>query len=95
MNIEALEASIMTSPIMASDGNHSARVLRIAENLAGLPQRDAADDGQDRTAQIMSRVSVLARSMATDLRSGFLTPRDAARLLDDLASVGDLCFRRG
>lgn len=89
MTYDDLQQRILDHAILASDGSHSARVWRVAEAV-----RDSADQGQghDRLLHLMSRVGVLCRGLANDLRSDHTTAEQAAALLDHLADIGDLSF---
>ena len=89
MSYHDLEKRIASRPILASDGNHSLRLCRIGENVAGQARRIRSDD---RLLHLMSRVGVFSRSLATDLRSGHTSPEEAATLLDQLADLGELTF---
>lgn len=89
MEFNGLGERLRENEIAASDGSHSLRVWRIAENL----NEHATDDpAGDRLSHLMSRVGVFARSLAKDLRSGQTSPNEAAVLLDYLADIGDIAF---
>lgn len=83
--LATLHRLITDDPMPALDGDHGARLWRIAENA-----RQAIRDGDDRLPHVLSRVAVLARGVADDLRTGRLSPERAATLLDRLAMMGDL-----
>lgn len=89
MSYREIRQRILHRPILASDGNHSRRLCRVADNVADHATREKADD---RLLHLMSRVGVFSRSLATDLRSGEISPVDAALLLDQLADLGALSF---
>lgn len=91
MSYETLRHRVFARPIAASDGNHSARLWRIAENVRDHARPDSSDD---RLLHLMSRVGVLSRGLAADLRSGHTSPEAVATLLDQLAELGDLSFEQ-
>lgn len=91
MGIEELRARILEAPINASDGNHSARVWRVAENVQQHALQQPEDD---RLLHLMSRVGVLCRGLARDLRAGEVTKEQAATLLDQLADIGDTSLEK-
>lgn len=84
--LDLLRSSILDRPIIALDGNHSARLWRIAANL---PESAAAAPTHAAVAHLFSRVAVLARGMTADLRSASLSPENAAALLDQLAMAAE------
>lgn len=89
MTIEELEEFVFQRPIMASDGNHSARLWRVAENVQDNVDCSLPDE---RLLHLISRVGVFSRSLARDLRSGFASPEQVAILLDQLADLGEIGF---
>lgn len=90
MSYDSLRERVFARPIGASDGNHSARLWRIAENVRDHTRRDSDDD---RLLHLISRVGALCRGLAVDLRSGHTSPEEVATLLDQLADLGDLSFQ--
>ena len=84
-----LRRQVLDHPILASDGNHSARLWRVAECVGTHASQNSSDD---RLLHLMSRVGILCEGMANDLRSGDLSLDDAARLLNYLAKLGELSF---
>lgn len=88
--LEALRKSVLGSPIVASDGNHSARLWRVAENLQSHALLNPTDD---RLLHLMSRIGVLCQGLANDLRSGQTSSEEVATLLEQLASLGDVSFK--
>ena len=91
MSYEGLRQRVLGDPILASDGDHSARLWRVAENICDHARRNSSDD---RLLHLMSRVGILCRSLAKDLRSGHTSPQQVATLLDQLADLGDLSFEQ-
>lgn len=91
MDYATLEKRVLGQSIAASDGSHSGRVWRIAINIRGHAQRDSSDD---RLLHLMSRVGVLARGLANDMRCGHTSLEEAAIVLDQLADLGDLSFEQ-
>jgi hypothetical protein len=91
MPYEDLRERVLAKPILGSDGNHSARLWRIAENVHEHALRSPTDDG---LLHLTSRVGVFCRSLAADLRAGHNSPEDVAVLLDQLAELGDLSFEQ-
>lgn len=89
MDLSALRTKIMKHPISASDGNHSARLERVLDNIQNNARANVQDD---RLIHLMSRVGVLTRTLARDLRSGFISQEDAATILEQIAELGDICF---
>ena len=89
MDLRKIEQAIKSREIMATDGNHSARLWRVAENVKARAQENSNDD---RLVHLMSRVGVLARGLAHDLRSGHSPKDEVATILDQLADLGDLSF---
>lgn len=89
MNLEELRRRVLDRPIRASDGNHSARLWRVAENVQANVDFHSSDD---RLLHLMSRVGVLSRSLARDLRSGHTSVEQASSLLDQLADMGEISF---
>lgn len=86
MDYFELKARIFSRRISASDGCHTARVWRIAENVRdNLPECSG-----ERLLHILSRVQVLTQSLARDLRSGHTSPEGAAMVLDQLAQLANL-----
>ena len=82
-----LKHAIEAYPILASDGDHSARLWRVAEGVL-------EKNGSEGELHLLSRVGQRAKGIATDLRSGQLSPEDAARLLAQLATVGEVAFQQ-
>lgn len=91
MNCKFIRQRILENPILASDGNHSERLWRVAENVRDHARRDSSDD---RLVHAMSRIGVLCRGLAKDIRSGHTSAEHAAVLLDQLAALGDLSFEQ-
>lgn len=91
MSYESLRQRVLDQPIIASDGNHSARLWRVAINVRDHAHHNSSDD---RLLHLMARVGGLCRSLAKDLRSGHTSPEEAATLLDQLADLGDLSFEQ-
>jgi len=91
MSYDCVRQRILDQPIIASDGNHSARLWRVAVNVRDHAHRDSSDD---RLLHLMARVGGLCRSLAKDLRSGHTSSEHAATLLDQLADLGDLSFEQ-
>jgi hypothetical protein len=89
MSYDNLRRRILDELISASDGNHSARLWRVAENIQDYAHHDPTDE---RLLHLLSRVGVLCRGLAKDLRTGHTTIGQAATLLDQLADLGDLNF---
>lgn len=89
MNVEELRTRIIESPIYASDGNHSLRLWRVAENIQQHAEQCPTDD---RMLHLMSRVGVLCRGLARDLREGRVTAHDVATILEQAADIGELSF---
>jgi hypothetical protein len=87
MKYDDLKRRVLENPVLASDGNHSARLWRVAENVRDHANRHSSDD---RLLHLMGRIGVLCRSLAKDLRSGHTSPDQVAALLDRLADLGDL-----
>lgn len=90
-DLDALRKRILGTPLLASDGSHSARLWRVAENLIEAARETSPNDA---LLHLMSRVGVFCRGLAEDLQAGRVSEADAAKLLDQLADVGDLGFRR-
>lgn len=90
MRIEELRHGILDRPIIGSDGNHSARLWRVAENISDHLNRKPSDD---RLPHLMSRIGNLSRGLARDLRGGHTTAQQAAILPEQLADLGDLSFK--
>ena len=89
MKLDKLRGRVLARPINASDGSHSQRLWRIAENI----QSQALPKGRDdRLLHLMSRIGNLTRPLAKDIRSGFVSVEDAAVLSDQLADLGDIYF---
>lgn len=91
MNFDSLRERILGQSIEASDGNHSARLWRVAENVRDHALHDSSDD---RLFHLMGRVGILCRSLARDVRTGHNSIEEAATLLDQLADLGDLSFEQ-
>lgn len=91
MDYHSLRRCVLDNPILASDGNHSARLWRVAENVRDHACRDASDD---RLLHLLSRLGLLCRSLAKDVRSGHTPPEQAATLLDQIADMGDLSLEQ-
>jgi hypothetical protein len=91
MSYDSLRERVFDEPIVASDGNHSLRLWRVAENVRDHARRDACDD---RLLHLMARIGGLCRSLSADLRSGHTSPAEVAILLDQLADLGDLSFEQ-
>lgn len=89
MTFAEIEKRVFNQPILASDGNHSARLWRVAQNVRDHALEDAS---VDRLQHLMARVGVLCRGLARDLRNGHTSPEEVALLLDQLADIGDLSF---
>lgn len=89
MSYDSLQMRVLSEPIFASDGNHSARLWRVAENIRDNANHHPTDD---RLLHLMSRVGVLCRSLSKDIRTGHITIEQGATLLDQLADLGDLSF---
>lgn len=89
MNYNDLEKRVFSRTILASNGSHSGRVWRVAENVREHARTDSSDD---RLLHVMSRVGVLCRTLAEDMRTGYTSAEDAATILDQLADIGDLSF---
>lgn len=85
ISVDSLYERVMRNTI----GGHSMRLWRIAENIAGHAKRDASDD---RLMHLMSRIGVLSRGIATEIRSGRITANEVAELLDQLAELGEISF---
>jgi hypothetical protein len=79
-------------PIPASDGPHSLRIARVAENLIGYLQSGRGQVSNDRLLHIVSRVGVFSRTASVDLSSGHLEADQAAWLMGQLAEIGDVAF---
>ena len=90
MRVDELRNRILNDPIYASDGNHSARLWRVAENVQ---QRVLRDEPDDRLLHLMSRVGEFCRSLSSDLRAGNVTIEQVATLLDQMAEVGEVSFQ--
>ena len=90
MNYESLRGRVLDQPILASDGSHSARLWRVAENVRDHVDRNPSDD---RVHHLMSRVGVFCGGLAKDLRSGHTSVEQAATLLSQMAQIGDLSFK--
>jgi len=88
---EDLRRRVLDNPVLASEGNHSMRVWRIAENIKANAHQHSSDD---RLLHLMSRVGVFSRSLAKDLRNGHTLPQEAAILLEQLADLGDLSLEQ-
>lgn len=88
-DFDALAKRLFDAPIHASDGSHSARLLRVAENIRSQAQRDSSDD---RLLHLMSRIGVLCRGLAKDVRSGHTSVEEATTILDQLADIGEFSF---
>lgn len=84
-----LERRVQAQEFPASDGNHSMRLWRVAENLRDELSRTPADV---RLPQLVSRIGILCRGLAVDVRSGHTPIEDAATLLDQLADLAELNF---
>ncbi len=91
MDYHTLHRRVLDRRIPASDGDHSARLWRIAENIQSHAVQDASDD---RLLHLMGRIGLLCRGLARDIRSGHTRPKEAAILLDQLADIGDLSFEQ-
>lgn len=89
MNYTDLEKRVFSRIIPASNGSHSGRVWRVAENVREHARTDCTDD---RLLHVMSRVGVLCRTLAEDVRTGYTSAEDAATILDQLADIGDISF---
>lgn len=89
LNFDDLRELLFASPILGSDGSHSARLWRVAENLEAGFQ---SGSGNERLLHLMSRVGILTEGMAKDLRSGHIAPEQAADLLDHLGMLGKVSF---
>lgn len=87
--LDEIRQQLDDNPGFASDGNHSARLWRIVENVQAHADKAASDD---RLLHLMSRIGVLTQGMAHDLREGHLSVADAAMLLDQLGVLGTLSF---
>jgi len=85
MSYEELRLRILANPIAASDGSHTERLWRIAENMRAQAQVGRLDE---RMLHIMSRVAVLCRGLSRDLRDGHTSAEDTASLLEQLARLG-------
>jgi len=83
------ERRVHANQVMASDGNHSMRLWRVAENLRGCLNGAPSDVG---LSHAMSRIGILCRGLATDVRSGHTPTEDVATLLDLLADMGGMSF---
>lgn len=88
---EELRRRVLDNRVLASEGNHSMRVWRIAENIRANAHQHSSDD---RLLHLMSRVGVFSRGLAKDLRSGHTSPQEAATLLEQLADLGELSFEQ-
>lgn len=88
-SFESLRRRILDEPIYASNGRHTGRLWRVAENVRANAQRASCDD---RLLHLLSRIGVFSRGLAHDLRSGHTSVEDTAKLLDQLADLGDLSF---
>ena len=91
MSYASLREQIRDNLIIGPNGNHSARLWRIAESVRDHAQAESDDD---RLLHLMSRVGELCRGLAADLRSGHTTPGEAATLLENLAELGSLSFHQ-
>lgn len=85
LSVDSLRERVMRNPI----GGHSMRLWRVAENISDHAKGDTSDD---RLLHLMSRIGVLSRGMATELRSGQITQDEVAELLDQLAELGEISF---
>ena len=91
MNLNSLREQILDQPIIGPSGNHSARLWRVAENV----EADADHDKQsDRLFHLMSRLGVLCRGLAADIRTGHISHDQAATILDQVADLGALSFEQ-
>lgn len=90
MKLEEFKGKVLARPLAASDGSHSHRLWRIGENIEDHALPKGRDD---RLLHLMSRVGNMTRPLAKDIRSGFTSAEDAAVILDQLADLGDICFR--
>lgn len=84
-----LKRRLEEGPILASDGSHGVRLRRIVESIQDHANREPSDD---RLLHLMSRVGVLSKGLANDLKSGQITIEQAATVLDQLSQLGDLSF---
>jgi hypothetical protein len=91
MTYEDLRERVLSEPILASDGNHSARLWRIAENVRDHALRDSADD---RLLHLVARLGVFCRGLAADIRARQTSPEEAAILLAQLADLGEISFEQ-
>lgn len=85
LSVDSLRERVMRNPIRG----HTMRLWRVAENIADHAKRDTSDD---RLLHLMSRIGVLSRGMATEIRSGQITQDEVAELLDQMAELGEISF---
>lgn len=83
--LASLRELITSDPMPASDGDHGARLWRVAESV-----RQEVELGDDRLPHILSRIAILCRGLANDLRTGYMTVERAVVLLDRLVKLGEL-----
>ena len=88
MNFDQLRRKLLDEPI----GIHSARLIRVLDNIATNRVADASDD---RLLHVMSRVGVFAEGLADALKNGQVSPRDVEQMLRDLAAIGNVSFMGG
>lgn len=87
VNYDILREQVFRHPVGGPNGPHTARLWRVAENVRAHAETQTDDD---RLLHLMSRIGVLCRGLAADLRAGQTSPNDTAMLLDQLADLGDL-----
>lgn len=91
LNPNSLREQILKQPIIGPSGNHSARLWRVAENAEVSADHDKHSN---RLLHLMSRVGVLCRGLAADLRTGHISQDEAAIIMDQVADLGDLSFEQ-
>jgi hypothetical protein len=77
--------------VVGPSGPHTARLWRVAENVRAHAEMQSDDD---RLLHLISRIGILCRGLAADVRAGQVSPDDAATLLDQLADLGDFSLKQ-
>jgi hypothetical protein len=92
MTYREFERRVLADQFVASDGNHSLRLLRVAENLRDGLRSKPSDT---HLSHLVSRIGILCRGLAGDIRSGHTPIEAAATLLEQLADLAEVNFEDG